>query len=154
MPATVPPRRPQRAVDRAWPALPLIALGLAVVVALVGILAAPRATDLQRIDDAVGDFAGAVAERRGEDACALLTPAAQQAVAARLGTVDCAGTVRSFGLGFDAGRLRVATVRDATVTGNRASVAREQLVLPDGAPYRGGLTLERAGDRWRLATLP
>ncbi len=149
-----PPRRPQRAVDRAWPALPLIALGLAVVVAVVGVLAAPREGDLARIDDAVHDFARAVQEQRGEDACALLTPAARRAVAQRLGTVGCAGTVRSFGIGLDAGRLRVATVREATITGDRAGVAREQLVLPDGAPYRGGLTLERAGGGWLLATLP
>lgn len=144
----------QRPIDRAWPALPLIALALAAVVAVVGVLAAPRETEVQRIDDTVSAFARAAQEKRGEDACALLTPDAQRTVAARLGTLTCAETVRSFGVGFDTARLRVAKVVAATVTGQGAIVARDQLVLADGAPFGGGVVLVRTGERWRINAFP
>lgn len=145
--------RRARALDHAWPALALIALGLAALVAVIGVIAAPARPEVERIDDAVETLARAVQERRGEDACAALTPAARRIVAARLGTLDCAATIRSFGLGIDAGRLRAARVVGARVDGDRALVAREQLVLPDGAPFGGAVTLERRGGAWQVARL-
>jgi len=123
------------------------------MVALVGIVAAPGPTDAQRVEDAVHDFAAALQERRGGDACALLTPAAQQAAAARTGTLDCASTVRSFGLGVDAGPLRAARVVGVSVVGDRATIAREQLLVPDGKPFGAAITLERIDGRWRIAAL-
>jgi len=141
-------------LDRAWPRLPLLFLALAVVVALIGIVAAPTPTDAERIEDTLHDFAAALQERRGEDACALLTPAVQQAATARTGTLDCPGTARSFGLGIDPARLRVARVAGVQVADDRATIAREQLLVPDGEPFGGVTTLERIDGRWRIATLP
>lgn len=143
----------RRPIDRAWPALPLLALLIAAIVAVIGTAAAPRATDADRIADAVNDFAQAAQERRGADACALLTPAGQQATAARTGTLDCAGTLRSFGPGFDAGRLRVARVVGVEVTGDRATIARDQLLVPDGKPFGRTITLERIDGDWRIAAV-
>ncbi len=136
-----------------WPTLPLGALGLTVVVALAGVVAAPRPSDADRIAETVKDFAAAVQERRGEDACALLTPAGRQAVATRLGTLDCAATIRSFGFGIDAGPLRVARVGEVAVAGDRATIARDQLRGPDGKPYGRTITLERRGGTWRIAAI-
>lgn len=144
----------RRPLAGTWPVLPLLLLALAVVVALVGIVAAPTPTDAERIGDTVHDFAGALQERRGEDACALLTPVAQQAASARMGTLGCAATVRSFGLGIDGGRLRGAHLVGVEVAGDRATIPREQLRVPDGAPFGGAITLERTDGRWRIATLP
>ncbi len=140
-------------LDRAWPALPLIFLAIAAVVALIGILAAPRPTEAERIADAVHDFAAAVQERRGEDACALLTPAARATAAARTGTLDCAATVRSFGLGLDAGPLRAARVVGVAVMGDRATIARDQLLVPDGKPFGLTITLERIDGAWRITAV-
>ncbi len=139
---------------RLWPALPLLALALTVLVAIVGVVAAPGTPEVERLDDAVHDVATAVAEQRGADACALMTPATQAAVAARIGTLACPAVIRSFGAGFPADRLRTATVRGATITGDRATVATDQVVVPDGAPYGAPLQLERTGGSWRLAALP
>jgi phage tail tape-measure protein len=140
-------------IDRGWPAAPLLVLALAAVVVVVGIAAAPAPTDRQRVGEALHDVARAVQERRGEDACALLTPHAQQAVAARTGTLDCADTVRTFGLGVDAAALEAAQVTGVSVAGTRATVARGQLLQPDGTPFGKGAVLERAGDGWRLVAL-
>ena len=145
---------PRRPIDRAWPALPLFALALAVVAALIGVLAAPKETDVDRIAGTVQDFARAAQERRGEDACALLTPDGQTTIAARLGTLSCAETVRSFGVGFDAARLRGARVVGASLAGNGAIVSREQLVLPGIVPFGGGVVLVRAGSGWRINAFP
>jgi len=141
-------------LDRAWPGLPLLFLALAVVVALVGIVAAPTPTDAERIEGTLHDFAAALQERRGEDACALLTPAVQQATTARTGTLGCPATVRSFGLGIDPAPLRVARVAGVQVMGDRATIGRDQLLVPDGEPFGGATTLERIDGRWRIATLP
>lgn len=143
----------RRPIDRAWPALPLLALVVAVIVAVIGIVAAPRATDAGRIADAVKEFARAAQERRGPDACARLTPTAQQAVAARTGTLDCAATVRSFGVGFDAGQLRVARIVEVEVAGDRATIARDQVLVPDGKPFGRALALERIDGEWRVAAV-
>lgn len=112
----------RRPIDGAWPALPLLTLAIAAIVAVLGIVAAPQPTDADRIADTVEDFAQAVQERRGADACALLTPAARQATAARTGTLSCAEFVRSFGFGFNAGTLRVARVVDVDIAGDRATI--------------------------------
>ncbi|MDQ3632253.1 MAG: hypothetical protein M3417_13475 [Actinomycetota bacterium] len=141
----------RRPIDRAWPALPLLTLMIAALVAVIGIVAAPRATDADRIADTVEDFAQAAQERRGADACALLTPAAQQATAARTGTLSCAETIRSFGVGFDSGALRVARIVAVSVTGDRATIARDQLLAPDGKPFGRALALERIDGAWRIA---
>lgn len=141
-------------LDRAWPGLPLLFLALAAVVALVGIIAAPTPTDAERIEGTLHDFAGALQERRGEDACALLTPAAQRTATARTGTLDCPATARSFGLGIDPAPLRTARVTGVQVAGGRATIAREQLLVSDGEPFGGVTTLEHIDGRWRIATLP
>lgn len=136
-----------------WPVLPLLLLALAALVALAGIVAAPGPTDARRIGDTVHDFAAAVQERRGEDACALLTSTAQAATAARTGTLDCAATVRSFGFGLDAASLRAARVVGVTVVGDRAAITGEQLLGPDGKPFGRAIALERSDGRWRVAAL-
>lgn len=143
----------RRPIDRAWPALPLLALVLAAIVAVVGTVAAPRPSDADRIAAAVEDFAQAAQERRGADACALLTRAAQQATAARTGTLDCEQTLRSFGPGFNAGALRVARVVAVQVTGDRATIARDQLLAPDGTVFGATITLERIDGGWRIAAV-
>jgi len=122
-------------------------------VALVGVIAAPRPSEADRIAEAVQGFALAAQERRGEDACGLLTPRARQAVAARTGTLDCATTIRSFGFGIDAAALRAARIAGVRVVGSRATIASEQLLQPDGSPFDRGLALERTGDDWRIAEL-
>lgn len=138
---------------RLWPALPLLALGLALVVVVVGVVAAPRPSEADRIAETVEGFARAVQERRGEDACARLTPDGRQAVARRLGTLGCAATIRSFGYGIDAGPLRVARVVDVAISGDRATIAREQLLVPDGKSYGRAITLERVAGDWRIAAI-
>ncbi len=142
-----------RALNRAWPALPLGLLLLAAIVVVIGVVAAPAPTDTRRVEDAVHDLARAVRETRGEDACALLTPAARRVVAARTGTLSCAATLRSFGLGVDAAALEASRVTGVTVTGDRAMVAREQLLQPDGTPFGRGVALQRDADGWLVAGL-
>ncbi len=142
-----------RPVDRAWPALPLSALGVATLVALVGVAAAPQPSETDRIADTVKDFAAAVQEQRGEDACALLTPAGRQAVTARLGTLGCAATIRSFGFGIDPGVLRVARVAGVQIVGDRATIPRAQLIVPGGKPFGRTIALERVDGEWRIATV-
>ncbi len=141
----------ERPIDRAWPALPLLALVLAALVAVIGVLAAPEEREVDRIGEAVHDFARAAQERRGEDACALLTPSARQVIAARLGTLTCAETVRSFGVGLDTRRLALAEVVGAAVVGEQATVATQQLVLPGNEAFGRGVRLERSGGSWRIA---
>lgn len=139
-------------IDRAWPALPLALLALTALVAGVGVLAAPAPTEPERIAGTVRHFAAAVQERRGADACADLTPAARQAVAARVGTLDCAATIGSFGFGLDAGPLRSARVSGAQITGDRATVTGQQL-LAGGVPYGTPVTFERLRGRWHIASV-
>ncbi len=141
----------RRPIDGAWPALPLLTLAIAAIVAVLGIVAAPQPTDADRIADTVEDFAQAVQERRGADACALLTPAARQATAARTGTLSCAEFVRSFGFGFNAGTLRVARVVDVDIAGDRATIPRDRLLVPGGKPFGRALALERIDGAWRIA---
>ena len=148
-----PATMPARPVDRAWPALPLAALGVATLVALVGIVAAPQPSETDRIADTVEDFAAAVQEKRGEDACALLTPKGQQATAARLGTLGCAETIRSFGFGLDPGALRAARVASVQIVGDRATIPRAQLIVPGGKPFGRTIALERIDSEWRIATV-
>lgn len=138
-------------IDRAWPLAPLGLLGLALLVVVIGMLAAPAESARDRIADTVEDFAAAVDERRGEDACALLTPAAARATADSIGTLDCATVVRSFGYAVDTGPLRVATIREVEVSGAKATIAPDQLIVPGGKPFGPGITLKRVGDQWRVA---
>ncbi len=147
------PASGRRPLAGTWPVLPLLLLALAALVAVVGILAAPSPTDARRIGDTVHDFAAALQERRGEAACALLTPTAQAATAARTGTLGCAATVRSFGLGFNAASLRATRVVGVTVVGDRAAITGEQILGPDGKPFGRAIALERIDDRWRVAAL-
>lgn len=142
-----------RAVDRAWPALPLALLALAVLVALVGVVAAPRPSDTERIAEVVEDFGAAVQERRGEDACGLLTPGAQAEQAARLGTLDCAATIRSFGTGVNGAQLRLTRVLSARITGDRAAVPRDQLLVPNGKPFGSTVQLARVDGEWRIVSV-
>ncbi len=136
---------------RLWPLAPLALLALAAVIVVVGLLAAPAESAQDRIADTVHDFAAAVDERRGEDACALLTPAAARATAASIGTLDCATVVRSFGYAVDTGPLRVADVRRVDVNGDKATIAASELIVPGGKPFGPGIALERVGREWRVA---
>lgn len=136
---------------RAWPLAPLALLALAVVIVVVGLIAAPAESTQDQIADTVEDFAAAVDERRGEDTCALLTPAAARATAASIGTLDCATVVRSFGYAVDTGPLRVAEVRQVEVRGEKATIAPAALIVPGGKPFGPGIALERVGDEWRVA---
>ena len=140
-----------RLIDRAWPLAPLALLALAAAIVVVGLLAAPAESTRDQIADAVHDFAAAVDERRGEDACALLTPAATRATAASIGTLDCATVVRSFGYAVDTGPLRVADVRRVEVRGEKATIAPDELTVPGGKPFGPGIALERVGGAWRVA---
>ncbi len=138
-------------LSRAWPLVPIALVGVALAIVVVGVLTAPAETPRERIAETVEAFAAAVDERRGEDACALLTPAAERATAASIGTVDCATVVRSFGYAVDTGPLRVATILRADVVGEKATIAPDQLIVPGGKPFGPGLALERVGDEWRVA---
>lgn len=142
-----------RLVDRAWPALPLALVALTALVAVVGVLAAPEPTETERIADVVEDFGAAVQERRGADACALLTPGARAQQAARLGTLDCAATVGSFGTGVNGGQLRLARVISARISGDRATIARDQLRVPNGEPFGSTVELERVAGEWRIVSV-
>ncbi|MBA2348309.1 MAG: hypothetical protein H0V81_08435 [Solirubrobacterales bacterium] len=140
-----------RLIDRAWPLAPLGLLGLALVIVVIGLLAAPAETPQDRIAGTVEDFAAAVDERRGEDACALLTPAAAKATADSIGTLGCATVVRSFGFAVDTGPLRVATILRADVNGTKATIPADQLIVPGGKPFGPGIALERVDGQWRVA---
>lgn len=138
-------------VDRSWPLVPLGLLALALLVAVVGIAAAPAASEQDQITTTVQDFAAAVDERRGEDACALLTPAAARRTAASIGTLSCATVVRSFGYAGDTRALRAAKLRGVEVRGDRATVAPDQLIVPGGRPFGPGISLRRIDGAWRVS---
>lgn len=126
-------------------------MALTLLAVAIGLLAAPAPTPAARIATTVEDFAAAVDERRGEDACALLTPAAALEVARSIGTLDCAQTIRSFGYRLNTAPLRVATVRRADVTGAKATIAPDQLIVPGGRTFGPGIALERIDGDWRVA---
>ena len=151
MPDEEPPRT-RTLADRAWPALPLALVVLAALVAVVGVVAAPEPTSKERIGTTVEAFARAVQERRGEDACRRLTPAAREAAAARVGTLGCAETIRSFDIGLDAAALRAARLTAVRVTGERATIPPGGLGAPGGRPLGRTITLERSLGIWRIAS--
>jgi hypothetical protein len=126
-------------------------VALTLLAAAVGLLAAPEPSPTARIATTIKDFAAAVDERRGEDACALLTPAAAAAVARSIGTLDCAQTIRAFGYRLNTAPLRVAAVRRADVVGATARIAPDQLNVPGGRTFGPGVALKRVGGDWRVA---
>src|SRR5438067_3741844 len=64
-------------IDRLWPWGPIALVGLALLIGLNSIAKQPPKSDTDVIADVVHKFGKAVEDKRGEDACALLTPAAQ-----------------------------------------------------------------------------
>ena len=150
---SVRPAEGPRGLRGWWPALPLALLALAAVVVVAGVPAAPAPTAQQEVGDTIHDFALALEQDRGEDACAHLTPEGRRTVAARTGTLDCPTTLRTFGIGLDPAALAAAHLTGVTVTGDKAVVARRQLLQPDGTPVGGGIVLVRAGAGWRILGL-
>lgn len=116
-------------------------------------LAAPGRSAADQVTDTLDRFSAALAERRGEDACADLTRAARRGVEQRTGTLDCAATLRTFGLGLDASALRAGRIVRVTVAGTRAVIEARDLLAPSGRPVGPRVTFERDGDEWRIATL-
>lgn len=138
-------------VDRAWPRLAVALLGAAALVALLGLVLAPRESPADRVRDAVSDFAGAVERRQGTQACGLLTPAAQLATAQRTGTLDCARTIQTFGAGIDTAGLADARIAKVTVTGPTATIAASDVLRGDGSPLGLAITLQQVLGHWRIA---
>ena len=80
------------------------------------------------------------------------TPAAREAASARVGTLGCAETIRSFDIGLDAAALRAARLTAVRVAGERATIPPGGLVAPGGRPLGRTITLERSLGIWRIAS--
>ena len=150
-----PPRRPPRPrpIDAAWPALPLAALGIAVLVALLAVLLAPERSVEDQVRDDVDALAQAVQQGRGEDACARLASPLREVVLARTAPLACPAAIRTFGLGIDAEALRRGDIAEVTVVGDQARVLRQDIRFPGGQVFSNGLQLLRVDGTWRLALL-
>jgi hypothetical protein len=138
-------------VDRAWPRVPLALLGLSAVILVVALIVSPAPSDRVQIDDVVHHFGQAAADRRGDAACALLGPVARRQVVAPVPTESCTDYVQTFGVGFDAGAVAHATIRQVQIVGSRAAIPRSGLVDAQGDALGLSLGLERDGDGWRIA---
>jgi hypothetical protein len=138
-------------VDRAWPRVPLALLALSALVLAIALIASPKPSDTVQIHDLVHDFGKAAADRRGDDACRLLTPLARAEVTAQIPTEPCDRYVRSFGVGFDASSLGGATIRRVQIVGSRAAIARADLVDGKGDALGLAIGLQRVGGDWRIA---
>lgn len=139
-----------RWVDRLWPWGPIVLVALAVLTGINSIANRPPPSDTDRIADVIHDFGKAVDDRRGEDACALLTPKAQRELVAEVPTVTCPVAVRSFGLGFDPRALGDASIKAITVTGARGIIRRADLTTQGGVAIGLQPTFLKVGGDWRI----
>jgi hypothetical protein len=140
-------------IDKLWPWGPIVLLVLAVLTGLNSISKQPAKSDPDQINDVVHNFGKAVADKRGEDACALLTLAAQKQLVAEVPTVTCPVAVRSFGLGFDPIALGGATLKKINVTGTSATIARPDLVTAHDVSIGLALTFAKTGGHWQISAL-
>lgn len=140
-------------IDRLWPWGPIALVVLAVLTGLNSIAHQPAKSDTDHIGDLVHDFGKAVDDRRGEDACAMLTPAAQQQLVAQVPTVTCPVAVRSFSLGFDPAALGEASIKAITVRGTAGVIRRTDLTNAAGISLGLGLTFRKTGGRWLISGL-
>jgi hypothetical protein len=140
-------------IDRLWPWGPIVLVVLAVLTGLNSIANRPPPSDTDRIADVIRDFGKAVDDRRGEDACALLTPAAQRELVAEVPTVTCPVAVRSFGLGFDPRALGDASIRAITVQGTTGIIRRADLTTAGGVAIGLEPRFAKVGGDWKIAAL-
>lgn len=142
-----------RWVDRLWPWGPIVLVALAVLTGLNSIANRPAPSDTDQIADVVHDFGKAVDDKRGEEACALLTPAARRQLVAEVPTVTCPVAVRSFGLGFDPRALGDASIRAITVHGTTGIIRRADLVTANDVSIGLELTFAKTDGHWRISGL-
>lgn len=140
-----------RWIDKLWPWGPVALVVLAVLVGLNSIANQPPDPDTDQIADVVHDFGKAVGDRRGEDACALLTPEGQRQLVAQVPTVTCPVAVRSFGLGFDPIALGEASIKAITVQGATGVITRADLTNGQGISLGIALTFAKTGEHWRIS---
>lgn len=138
-------------IDRVWPWGPIGLVVLAVLIGLNSIAHEPPKSDTDVIADVTHDFGKAVADKRGEDACALLTPEAQRELVAQVPTVTCPVAVRSFGLGFDPVALGDASIKAITVHGLQGYILRKDLTTANDVSIGIGLTFAKVAGHWRIA---
>jgi len=140
-----------RWIDRLWPWGPIVLVILAVLTALNSIANQPPDSDTDVIADVVHDFGKAVDHKRGEDACALLTPEAQRELVADVPTVTCEVAVRSFGLGFDPLALGDASIKAITVTGATGTILRQDLQNASKIAIGLQLTFTKVNGKWLIS---
>ncbi len=151
---------------RMWPSGVVRALA---TVALVAVAAGcgGSTSDTDKVKASVSDFLTAVADDKGASACALLTDSAIQELnsAAFLlrAPASCADAIEGFNrqLSSDEKKaLKSAEVNRVTITGDKAIVADNDLLLEAGGEaglFRNNdprpLALERIGGDWKISSL-
>ncbi len=140
-------------IDKLWPWGPIVLVVLAVLTGINSIAKQPPESDTDRIADVVHNFGEAVDNKRGDEACAMLTSDAQQQLVAEVPTVTCPVAVRSFGLGFDPYALGRSNIKAIHVVGTTATIGRTELVNERDVPIGIGLALSKVGGEWQISAI-
>jgi hypothetical protein len=140
-------------IDKLWPWGPIVLVALAVLTGINSIAKQPPKSDTDKIADVVHDFGKATDNKRGEEACALLTASGRRALVAQVPTVTCPVLVRSFSLGFDTRALSIANIKAITVTGTTGTIRRDELLDERDAPLGIALTLTKEDGQWRISAI-
>jgi len=143
--------------------------GLLVAVAAVVVAAGcgGSKSDTDKIESTVADFFAAVADGKGQPACALLTASAIQELnsAAFLlrPPASCSEAIETFNRQLssdDKKALESATVNRVTLTGDKATVADSDIALESGGEsglFRNNdsrpVALEKVNGDWKISSL-
>jgi hypothetical protein len=140
-------------IDKLWPWGPIVLVALAVVTGIRSIADQPPASDTDQIADVARGFGKDADNQRGEEACAWLTPSAQQQLVAEVPTVTCPVFVRSFSLGFDPHALGEANIKAITVKDNLGVIRRADLLNGQDAPFGIALAFSKTPDGWKISAI-
>jgi hypothetical protein len=140
-------------IDKLWPWGPIVLVVLAVLTGINSIAKQPPKSDTDQIADVVRDFGKAADDKRGDEACALLTASGRRALLAEVPTVTCPVLVRSFGLGFDTHALGIANIKGIAVMGTTGTIRRDELLNGQNVPLGIALTLTKEDGRWRISAI-
>jgi hypothetical protein len=140
-------------IDKLWPWGPIVLVALAVLTGIRSIAEQPPDSDTDQIADVVHDFGKDADNKRGEDACAWLTPEGQRELVAQVPTVTCPVFVRSFGLGFDPRALGQSNITAITVNGDTAVIKRDELLNERAVSLGIALTLRKTPAGWKISAI-
>ncbi|MGI9023062.1 MAG: hypothetical protein ACR2HV_07515 [Acidimicrobiales bacterium] len=140
---------------------------LAAVVAIVVAGCGGSTSDSDKAKSTVTEFFEAVANGKGDTACALLTDSAikelNSAAFLLRAPASCAEAIETFNRQLssdDKKSLKSAKVNRVTVTGDRATVADNDIVLTSGGEaglFRNNdprpVALEKIGSDWKISSL-